>query len=88
MKYCKKCLQPDTRPHIEFTKEGICYACLYQNNIDYDIDWESRENEIRKIVKWAKENSLGTYDCVIGVSGGKDSTAAIDLALSCNQNNP
>ena len=30
MKYCKKCLQPDTRPGIKFDDKGVCYACLYE----------------------------------------------------------
>ncbi len=88
MKYCKICIQPDTRPHIEFTNEGICFACEHQKNIDHEIDWKSREEEIKKIAKWAKNNSEGTYDCVIGVSGGKDSTfqaiyARDVLGLNC-----
>ena len=28
MKYCKKCVMPDTRPGIKFNEEGICYPCL------------------------------------------------------------
>lgn len=73
MKYCKKCLQTDTRPDIKFNSEGVCYACLYEEE-KKNIDWASREQELQETVKWAKEKSQGGYDCVIGVSGGKDST--------------
>lgn len=73
MKYCKKCLQTDTRPDIKFNSEGVCYACLYEEE-KKNIDWVSREEEMKEIVAWAKEKSQGGYDCVIGVSGGKDST--------------
>lgn len=73
MKYCKKCLQTDTRPDIRFNSEGICYACLYEEE-KKKIDWALREQELQEIVKWAKGKSQGVYDCVIGVSGGKDST--------------
>lgn len=81
-------MQPDTRPHIEFSKEGVCFACEYQKNIDHNINWENREEEMKQIVNWAKENSQGTYNCVIGVSGGKDSTfqaiyAKDVLGLNC-----
>jgi len=73
MKYCKKCVQPDTRPGIYFNEDGVCGACLYGEGIE-KIDWDARHKELREIVRWAKADSNGTYDCVIGVSGGKDST--------------
>lgn len=76
MKYCKKCLQPDTRPGIVFNKEGICYACLYEDS-KKSIDWNERELELRNIAEEAKierKRRGNLYDCVIGVSGGKDST--------------
>jgi N-acetyl sugar amidotransferase len=76
MKYCKKCIQPDTRPGIYFNDEGICGACIYEEE-KKKIDWHSREEELKGIVKWAKQKAKennSNYDCVIGVSGGKDST--------------
>lgn len=72
MKYCKKCLQPDTRPGIYFSEEGVCGACLYEES-KATIDWEKRLKELKDIAEWAK-NKKKAYDCVIGVSGGKDST--------------
>ena len=74
MKYCKRCVQPDTRPGIYFNKDGVCGACLYEDDVNQNIDWEGRENELKEIVKWAKKTTKMPYDCVIGVSGGKDST--------------
>ena len=74
MRYCRKCVQPDTRPGIYFSEEGICGACLYQEEVKNTIDWEKRENEIREIADEAKKQRTGPYDCAIGVSGGKDST--------------
>ena len=73
MKICKKCIQPDTRPGIYFNEKGVCGACLWEESKE-SIDWNSRFNELVEISNWAKENSSGNYDCVIGVSGGKDST--------------
>lgn len=77
MKYCKKCVQPDTRPGVYFDEEGICGACLYQEDVEKNIDWVQREKELKEIAEWAKEKSAeknSNYDCAIGVSGGKDST--------------
>ena len=72
MRYCKKCVQPDTRPSIYF-RDGICGACLYEES-KKAIDWDNREKELKDIVTWAKETTKESYDCIIGVSGGKDST--------------
>ncbi len=73
MKYCKRCLQPDTRPGITFNEEGICGACQWEDEIK-TIDWEARKKELQDIADNAKVKAKGAYDCVIGVSGGKDST--------------
>lgn len=73
MRICKKCVQPDTRPKIYFSEDGICGACLWEEE-KKNIDWAQREKELNEISDWAKKTSTGPYDCVIGVSGGKDST--------------
>ena len=76
MRYCKRCLQPDTRPGIKFDNNGVCYACLYEDS-KVTIDWVSREQELQAIADNAKKERVkrhNNYDCVIGVSGGKDST--------------
>lgn len=73
MRYCKKCLQPDTRPGIYFNDDGICGACLWEEE-KKNIDWKAREQELRDIADNAKCRAKGAYDCVVGVSGGKDST--------------
>lgn len=73
MKYCKKCLQPDTRPGTRFDEKGICPACNYFDTLK-DVDWEERKQELREIVDFGKANNHSGYDCIIGVSGGKDST--------------
>jgi N-acetyl sugar amidotransferase len=72
MRYCKKCLQPDTRPHIAFDNNQVCFACRYEE-LKKDIDWGERKDELREIAITAIEKHA-PYDCVIGISGGKDST--------------
>ena len=72
MRYCKRCVQPDTRPGIYFDEKGICGACLWEDE-KKTIDWTARENELREIAEWAKATASGPYQCVVGVSGGKDS---------------
>lgn len=72
MKYCTNCLQPDTRPGTKFGKNGLCPACNYHNKT-INIDWEERFETLQDIVKKYKKDD-GSWDCLIGVSGGKDST--------------
>lgn len=83
--YCSKCVQPDTRPGIQFT-DGVCGACLYEEQ-KKKIDWSKREDELKLIAYHTKKQNK-QYDCVLGVSGGKDSTYASlyakeNLGLRC-----
>lgn len=79
MKICKKCIQPDSRPGIYFNNNGICGACLWEEE-KKSIDWQKREEELKQIANSAKRSSKSNYDCVIGVSGGKDSTTQAIVA--------
>ncbi len=71
IKHCTKCLMPDTRPGSVFDEEGVCRACWnYENR--KTINWAEREEELKKFCdKYRRED--GAYDCLIPVSGGKDS---------------
>ena len=53
--------------------DGICGACRWEKESKI-IDWKQRENELKDIAQNAKSKAKGAYDCVVGVSGGKDST--------------
>ena len=72
MKYCKKCLFPDTKPELEFDENGICDACKSAEEKE-KIDWNSRKKELEKILDKYKSKDGSNYDCIIPVSGGKDS---------------
>ena len=87
MQICKKCIQPDTRPGIFFDENGICGACIW-NEEKLKVNWIEREQKLQEISDWAKRTSKSNYDCVVGVSGGKDSTlqaitARDKLGLRC-----
>tara|TARA_Y100001933_G_scaffold265164_1_gene336235 strand:+ start:10104 stop:11219 length:1116 start_codon:yes stop_codon:yes gene_type:complete len=72
MRWCRKCVLPDTRPNLLIGEDGICNACK-NHKIKEVIDWESRLSSLKKLVKNVKEKDK-EYDCLIPVSGGKDST--------------
>jgi len=73
MNFCKNCLYPDTKPGLNFDKEGICDACR-NNERKNEVDWDVRKQEFIEIIKKFRSKSDLKYDCIIPVSGGKDST--------------
>jgi N-acetyl sugar amidotransferase len=73
MIYCVSCLNTDTRPNTKFTEDGHCPACSNYQQPSI-VDWESRNKELEEVIAFGKENSSNGFDCIIGVSGGKDST--------------
>ena len=74
MIYCKRCLQPNTRPNSLFTSEGICPACDYFAKLKL-VDWRERYEIFQDLISEYRVKSRRSYfDCIIGVSGGKDST--------------
>lgn len=73
MKYCKTCLQPDTRPNTYFNADGICPACTYFNALK-EVDWQERVEILKDIFATRQRRPGAFHDCIIGISGGKDST--------------
>jgi N-acetyl sugar amidotransferase len=85
MKYCRHCIIPDTRPNIEFDEQGVCNACLAHATRP-EIDWPQREQAFQAVVDHAKSRSHLRYDCLIPVSGGKDSTWQVVKCLEYGLN--
>ena len=73
LRYCTRCVMPETKPDIFFDDEGVCSAC---RNYDRraEVDWDSRRRELEVIVDRYRSQDGSNYDCIIPVSGGKDST--------------
>ncbi|MDZ4796386.1 MAG: N-acetyl sugar amidotransferase [Bacteroidota bacterium] len=88
LRYCKKCVFPETKPDLFFNEEGVCSACIASEEKNVNIDWGKREKEFYEIINFYKkpENEIG-YDCLIPVSGGKDSTyQAYFMKVVCGLN--
>ena len=77
--YCSKCVLPSTRPNLNILKSGICDACSTSNEKKL-INWENRQKDLKKLIKSIKSED-NKYDCIIPVSGGKDSTWQVIKAL-------
>lgn len=73
MKYCSRCCMPESQEGITFDEMGICQACQSSEQ-KIHINWVEREAKLRSILDEAKRNAGDNYDCIIPISGGKDST--------------
>ena len=73
MKFCKKCLYPNTKPQLQFDERGICSACNNYKLKD-EVDWGKKKVDLLHILDKYKSKDGSKYDCIIPVSGGKDST--------------
>jgi len=84
MRYCAACVIPDTRPHICFDEYGVCNACR-SHATKRQIDWNARKQAFAAVAAHARSRSTG-YDCLIPVSGGKDSTWQVVTCLAFGLN--
>jgi len=77
MEYCKRCCYPaNARPGIVFDEQGVCSGCRVVESRS-SIDWPDREKlliELLEEYKARQRENNNPYDCIIPVSGGKDST--------------
>lgn len=74
IRYCKNCLSPNTRPGALFINE-LCLPC-YHNNKSLDIDFKTKLESFKIIISNSRKHQRvkKSYDCIVGISGGKDST--------------
>jgi len=77
--FCRKCVLPNTRPNLVLDDDGICNACK-THDVKPNIDWDLRKRAFGELIVDAKKRSKG-YDCLIPVSGGKDSTWQVIVCL-------
>lgn len=76
VRYCKECLFPETKPDLYFDENGVCDACLTakkKHQILDSIDWKQREEHFESILQTARQKKPYGHNCIVPVSGGKDS---------------
>ncbi|MBU1013785.1 MAG: N-acetyl sugar amidotransferase [Bacteroidetes bacterium] len=83
MHYCSKCTYPQVSVNLILDDEGVCSACRMQEDFDELTAefWKIKENKFNELVEWAKKTATGNYDCIIPVSGGKDSYYQVHKAI-------
>lgn len=72
IRYCTRCLFPDTKPDLSFDEKGVCNACRNFENRPV-VDWNERKKELLRILDRYRSKDGSNWDCIVPVSGGKDS---------------
>ena len=85
LKYCSRCVMPDTKPDLMLDGEGICNACRSYEHRQH-IDWLAREKELLEVVARYRKHEGSNWDCIVPVSGGKDSTYQVVRMLQLGLN--
>ena len=78
--YCKRCVMPDTKPDLYLDEDGICNACRS------NVDWNARYSELLTILDRFRNKEGSNWDCIVPVSGGKDSTYQVIRMLQLGLN--
>jgi len=84
LQYCTRCVMPHTKPDLQMDDEGVCNACRSYERRAL-VDWSQRKNELLAIVENYRRNGT-SWDCVVPVSGGKDSTYQVIRMLELGLN--
>jgi N-acetyl sugar amidotransferase len=83
--YCKNCVMPATKPDLKINEAGICNACeSFQER--GEINWDDRRAELEAVLEKYRNKKGENWDCVIPVSGGKDSTFQVVKLLELGMN--
>lgn len=85
LRYCRTCLMPDSKPDLQFDEQENCKACRnYSDRIE--VNWEERKIRLLEILERYRDRQGNRHDCVVPVSGGKDSTYQVIRMLEMGMN--
>tara|TARA_B110000027_G_C16122557_1_gene304300 strand:- start:11341 stop:12585 length:1245 start_codon:yes stop_codon:yes gene_type:complete len=88
MMTCKRCLYSKTHPlNLTIDEEGICSGCRVHEEKDF-LNWIDRENKLKSILENFKNKSDNNYDCIIPVSGSRDSYFIVHMVKNIYGLNP
>ncbi len=87
IKYCVRCCIPETSEGTVFDEMGICRACRSSEH-KMHINWVEREKRLREILEHYKSISGDNFDCIVPISGGKDSVFQLHVLTKVYKMNP
>jgi N-acetyl sugar amidotransferase len=75
MRYCVRCVYPQIGVNLILDDDGVCSACRVAEEFEElnEDFWIGREKRFRQMTEQYRSNDQENYDCIIPVSGGKDS---------------
>ncbi len=85
MKYCNRCTLPDTKPDLFIDEAGVCKACRSFEKRKI-VDWDKRHKDLSSLLDKYRNKKGTHWDCIIPVSGGKDSTCQVIVMLKMGMN--
>lgn len=77
---CKNCVMDKTTQFINFDKNGVCNYCHAHEELNKQFPINGNEHKISKAI--IHQGKKRKFDCVLGVSGGRDSTYLVYLVRS------
>jgi N-acetyl sugar amidotransferase len=85
LRYCVRCVMPHTKPDLRIDDEGVCNACRsYEKRVE--VDWDTRAAELKEVTDRYRSKDGSQWDCIVPVSGGKDSTYQVIRMLQLGMN--
>ena len=73
MQYCTRCVYPSASAvTLQFDENGVCSGCRASGQ-KKTVDWKQRDQLFRELFEEYRSKDGSNYDCIIPVSGGKDS---------------
>ena len=85
LKYCCRCVMPHTKPDLHIDEQGVCNACrAYEQR--REVDWAVRQQELLTLLERYRRTDGSNWDCIVPVSGGKDSTYQVIRMLQLGLN--
>ena len=75
MNYCNYCVYPEIAVNLNFDENNKCSSCRTFEKFKQlpKQFWEKRKKKFEEIISEVKSKNSSYYDCIIPVSGGKDS---------------
>lgn len=76
---------PETKPDLFIDAQGVCSACrAFEGRAE--VDWQARREELLDVLDRYRSKDGSNYDCIVPVSGGKDSTTQAIRLLQLGMN--
>jgi N-acetyl sugar amidotransferase len=88
LRHCVRCLYPSNHPlGITFDDDGVCSGCRVHEEKD-NLDWNERFERLRRLTDSYRCRAGGSYDCIVPVSGARDSWFIVHVVKNLLKLNP